>query len=370
VSDWMTIRVVLVGQTGDELPSPPARVLLAHADHAFSDLAEAVDTSFGRWDLTPIHQFEVEGRVLLTAGAGDGAPDAEDSDEVTIGEVGLRAGARFAYVFDLGEGWTHECTVEDVAVDPFELTGEEPELPVPVYGWGTIPDQYGRVSEDDEDEGVELTEDLEEDDPEEDADADDLEEDADDLEDWDAAESASWRVVSKALGGARPEPDHGELSAVVARLRGEGQGWERDVLWAAAGLEPEDAGDGDESLWIDLAASIVAPGGDVPLDAETAAAWATLEPADWAGAVIELVRSGPGTATTPDSVIELIARCPEVESDDLTEEDEAVILDGLGVVISLWKSLGAVDEEDALTELGQWGLPLALERAWASSTSS
>jgi hypothetical protein len=361
VSDWMTIRVVLTGQAGEELASAPGRVLLVHADHAFSDLAEAVDTSFGRWDLTPLHQFEVEGRVLVTAGAGgDGTPDAEDSDEVTIGEVGLRVGARFVYIFDLGEGWTHECTVEDVTVDPFELTGEEPDVPVPVYGWGTVPDQYGRTTEDEGDD--------DEDDEDDGTDTgDSIDDDAEDLEEWDAAETASWSVVSKALKDAPREGDEEALAATIARLREEDpDSWERDVLWAAAGLDPQEAAGADESVWVELAAAVVQPGEDLPMDADAVAAWATLEPADWAGAVIELVRSGPGTTTTPDSLIELIARCPEVEGEDLSEDDEAVILEGFEVVTALWQALGAVDDDDALTPLGHWGLPLALERAWSA----
>jgi hypothetical protein len=363
VSDWMTIRVVLTGQNTDELPAPPGRVLLAHADHSFSELAEAVDTAFGRWDLTPLHQFEVEGRILLTAEAGgDGAPEVEDSDEVTIGEVGLRAGARFSYIFDLGEGWTHECSVEEVAVDPFELAGEEPDVPVPVYGWGTIPDQYGRIDEDeDEDDGGGL-------DPlEEDLDVDDdiADDEDDELEDWDAAETASWAVVSKALHDTPREGDDDALVEALQRLCDtEEDSWERDVLWAAAGLDPDEVEGADESTWVELAAAVVQPGEDLPLDPETVAAWATLEPADWAGAVIELVRSGPGTPASPESLIELIARCPEVEGEELTEDDEAVILEGLEVVTALWRSLGALDDSDALTAVGHWGLPLALERAW------
>jgi hypothetical protein len=363
VSDWMTIRVVLAGQGEQELAQPPGRLLLVHADHSFSDLGEAIDVALARWDLTPLHQFEVEGRVLVSPDAGDADPEAEQSDEVTVGEVGLRAGARFTYVFDLGEAWTHECTVEDVGMDPFEVAGEEPELPLPVFGWGTIPDQYGRVTEDDEDAPDGPALDLDDDDEE---DVDEGWEDAaeDEEQDWEDAESASWAVVSRALAGEQAQPDEEALRAAVAALRGEGDGWEHEVLWAAAELDPGSADPDDEETWVALAAAVVQPSPDVPVDAEAAAAWAALEPADWAGAVIELVRSGPGTSAEPDALLELIARCPEVEGEDLTEEDEAVILDGLDLVVALWGALGAVDDERRLTPLGRWGLPRALERAW------
>lgn len=353
MTDWMTIRVVLAGQPDAPLAQPPGRTMLAHADHSFADLAEAIDTAFARWDLTPLHQFEVEGRVLLPADASAEDPEAETSDEVTVGEVGLRTGARFTYVFDLGEEWAHECVVEEVGVDPFEVAGEEPDLPIPVFGWGTVPDQYGRLSEDD------------------DEDYDDYEDDEDDedLDDagWAASDGASsWPVVRDALAGVRRDLDEPALEAATARLRtraGDASGAER-TLWAASGLDPGEAPGDEQDLWLALAAGVVAPRGDVPLDAETQAAWEALEPADWAGAVIEIVREGPGAEVTPARTLEAIARCPEVEENDLTEEGESALLRGLDVVIGMWLALGIVDGDRRLTALGHWGLPEALRRAW------
>jgi hypothetical protein len=361
VTDWMTIRVVLTRQADAELPQPAGRVLLAHADHSFSDLAEAIDTAFGRWDLTPLHQFEVEGRVLLSD-ADD--PEAEETEDVTLGEVGLRGGARFTYLFDLGEGWTHECTVEDIGVDPFDLAGEEPDVPVPVFGWGLLPDQYGRLAEDDEDVGTdvwadtaEALEDVGEEEPFEDQ-----------VEDWDAAETASWDVVASAIGDLERSPDTEALAAVTASLRAAGDDgdWPAAVLWAAADVDRANPPDDDEELWVLLAAGVVAPRGDVPLDADRARAWAALEAADWAGAVIELVRAGPGTSVTPEAVLERIAACPEVEEDELSDEGRATVIAGLDVVIELWRGLGVVGADGRLTQLGHWGLPEALAEAWAS----
>jgi hypothetical protein len=50
-------------------------------------------------------------------------------------------------VFDLGDDWRHHCEVTALDGDPVEEYGELPEVPVPTWGWGWIPDQYGRVSE-------------------------------------------------------------------------------------------------------------------------------------------------------------------------------------------------------------------------------
>jgi hypothetical protein len=50
-------------------------------------------------------------------------------------------------VFDLGDDWRHRCVVQSVDVDPEEEDGAPPDTPIPVWGWGWIPD-HGRISED------------------------------------------------------------------------------------------------------------------------------------------------------------------------------------------------------------------------------
>ena len=63
----------------------------------------------------------------------------------------LKPGMEFSYVFDLGDHWRHRCRVQDSKVDPLDTYGVIPELPVAVWGWGSIPDQYGRQSRDGDD---------------------------------------------------------------------------------------------------------------------------------------------------------------------------------------------------------------------------
>lgn len=390
MTDWMTVRVVLHGREDLHLGLPPGRVLLAHASHSFAELAEAIDVAFGRWDLTPAHEFEVEGRRLLSdLEIADDDPEVEDSASVTLGQVGLRQAAPFRYVFDLGERWVHECDVEALGVDPFELYGEEPEVPVPVFGWGTIPDQYDRERETDDDERDDAADAL----LGRLADADDLlglaeeggriafvepggeaiealaedwDPDDDTLEAaWDEARAAAWAVVESALAEADHRRDDASLARVATRLRRARRGG-RDsaeaLLWAAADLEavPDD----DEELWLTLAAAVVEPRGDLPVDLDAEAAWAALEPADWAGAVIELVRSGVGTSASPEDLAGLAGRCPEIEGPELSEEDTELLAAGFTPVVGLWQALGALDDRGRLTPLGRWGLPLALRRAW------
>ena len=64
----------------------------------------------------------------------------------------LRAGEQLLYTFDMGDDWTHLCTVAEQRIDPLEALGITPEAPLPYWGWGEIPDQYGRRSEDDDGE--------------------------------------------------------------------------------------------------------------------------------------------------------------------------------------------------------------------------
>jgi hypothetical protein len=64
----------------------------------------------------------------------------------------LSLGEQFVYEFDFGDGWTHLCTVGSVRIDPEAERGIVPGGPLPYWGWGTIPDQYGRRWADDDGE--------------------------------------------------------------------------------------------------------------------------------------------------------------------------------------------------------------------------
>ncbi len=52
----------------------------------------------------------------------------------------------------MGDDWTHLCTVAEQRIDPLQALGIVPDEPLPYWGWGEIPDQYGRRSEDDDGE--------------------------------------------------------------------------------------------------------------------------------------------------------------------------------------------------------------------------
>ena len=129
--------------------------MLVGPHHIFKDLAEEIDRAFARWDLAHLHEFE------FPDGRRYGIPDDEygqpiiDYEQVKVSAV-VRKGAMFFYVFDLGDNWRHRCRVVGSNLNPVEVAGIVPERPIPVWGWGSIPDQYGRRWEDDtgEDEGI------------------------------------------------------------------------------------------------------------------------------------------------------------------------------------------------------------------------
>jgi len=81
-------------------------------------------------------------------GGSDFEPEVIDSTGVTLASLHLDVGMSFEYVFDLGDDWRHRCEVQSVDADPEEEYGTSPDTHVPVWGWGWIPDQYGRSGED------------------------------------------------------------------------------------------------------------------------------------------------------------------------------------------------------------------------------
>jgi hypothetical protein len=141
---WFPIRVELVAGRGEELWPRPGRIFAASRSHTFRQLAEAIDDGFARWDRSHLHEF------FLADGHRVGIPDLDDEDRATLhdyrrlrlGRLHLRE--QFAYVFDFGDDWQHLCTVGPRRIDPIDVLGIIPDRPLAFWGWGSIPDQYGR----------------------------------------------------------------------------------------------------------------------------------------------------------------------------------------------------------------------------------
>ena len=139
----------------------------------------------------------------------------------------------------------------------------------------------------------------------------------------------------------------GELWLLV----GEGAGW--------VGAPPDD----DRDLWTAAALCLASVAVDALAD-KPAECLDSMEPSDWLSAVVELVRAGAGALADPESLLALSARCLDVDSAAVDPTAAAAMTIAFETVLPVWRALGALDAGGHLTALGQWGLPLALARAW------
>lgn len=133
------------------LDPQPGRRFAVPPTCTFDEFGRAIYLAFARWDLSHLRQFTLEDGTLVV--------DEEMADELGASAFGggaiprtlllsakvgrhLEVGSSFRYVFDLGDDWTHSCTVEG-HIDPLEVLRSLPDRPLAYSGWGTIPDQYG-----------------------------------------------------------------------------------------------------------------------------------------------------------------------------------------------------------------------------------
>ncbi len=142
--DWYLIRVELISGRAEDFEPPPGRDILISPQHTFRQFAEAINSAFARWDLGHLYMFR------LAAGTAIGiALEELPHREAARTKIGQRdEGEIFEYEFDFGDGSLHRCTVLEVEVDPEDVYGVRPKGPVAVWGWGRIPDQYGRTTPD------------------------------------------------------------------------------------------------------------------------------------------------------------------------------------------------------------------------------
>lgn len=146
---WLSITVELIEGRGQHLWPRPARIFVAARTHTFAQFAESIDDAFARWDLAHLHEFHFPDPDDPSGYERVATPDpdwdmGDVTDMATTKLSRLDAGQQFLYVFDLGDDWTHLCTVADKRVDPAEVYGITPPRPAAYFGWGGIPDQYGR----------------------------------------------------------------------------------------------------------------------------------------------------------------------------------------------------------------------------------
>ncbi len=142
---WLSVQVELVSGRGVDLWPRPGRIFAAARSHTFAQLARAIDTAFARWDLAHMDMFTMADGIEVTPLAqwdGDAPAGSLDSSITKLSR--LTPGEQFAYVFDFGDDWAHLCTIHDRKIDPIDTLGYMPAAPTTYWGWGNLPDQYGR----------------------------------------------------------------------------------------------------------------------------------------------------------------------------------------------------------------------------------
>jgi hypothetical protein len=201
--------------------------------------------------------------------------------------------------------------------------------------------------------------------------ADDLDDEEQFLAAYEEADRHAARVLRQALGGTEvTSPSAAEIAIAAERLRrgiGSG-GYPFDWIRRAAGLSgPGTLPHDDAELLLQCAEGTISPRNETGLAPEDEALVASLEHADWLGAVLTLARAGPGASTEPRALVAGIRSCPEVETEGEFALDEESHLETAFELVSLpWELMGLIDQDRLLTSLGAWALPRALARAWGS----
>lgn len=186
-------------------------------------------------------------------------------------------------------------------------------------------------------------------------------------EEWAQADRAAVDLLREALQEHVGAPPPAALvdAASAARARLAGPGHPADWILRAAALVPEQLPADDAELLIRCTAATISPQEVTGLDIEEEATIASLEHADWLGAILSVVRVGPGADATPETLVEGIWNCPEVETEAGYDEDgDSAVQTAFWIVALPWHVLGITDRDHRLTPVGEWVLPRALARAW------
>jgi hypothetical protein len=198
------------------------------------------------------------------------------------------------------------------------------------------------------------------------------------LTEWADAEADALAELRENLSDlpARHVPQ-AELRTAAAHVRSllQRAAWPRDLLAACGGVRPGDLPADDAELWLRLAAGIVSPEDELPPgqagrtaageydlteDEESMVALCALDHYDWLAAATALASGGPGTSASADDLARFVSEYDPDEVDDQADAAAGMFRHA----VALWQVLGAVDDEEILTELGWWGIPEAVQRAW------
>jgi hypothetical protein len=172
--------------------------------------------------------------------------------------------------------------------------------------------------------------------------------------------------VIRALAPVRQaEAPEGAVKAAAGQLRAGLSANQYPYSWMgeAAGVDAQAPPD-DRELLLQVVAATISPEQGTGLDPADEASIVSLEHGDWAGAVIELCRRGPGANANPTALVEAIEVCEEIEGPPSDAGDALVAESAFELVGFAWQAAGLLDDRRTLTPAGAWVLPRALTRAW------
>jgi hypothetical protein len=200
---------------------------------------------------------------------------------------------------------------------------------------------------------------------------------------WAAAQAEALALLRSVLSELpdRPMPRRA-LTTACRRIRTvmAEPDWPRDLLAACGGVDPARLPDDNGELWLTLASGIVAPRDELPGadpaddefsdidpgladlsdDQQALVALGTLDLGDWLAVASALARGGPGTAASPEALAKYVSEFDPDDPDDQADAAARMFARAAG----LWDVLGAI-KDGRLTPLGWWGIPDAVQRAWA-----
>ena len=135
------------------------RRIALRSDHTLDDFHECIFDAFDRYD-EHLYSFylppegakgrsamrgavEYTSPIMLEEGGSPGWYEAYDASQTTIGSLNLTPGRKLPYLFDFGDDWWHEITVEQI-----DGTPDNGEYPRVVERRGESPPQYPDLEED------------------------------------------------------------------------------------------------------------------------------------------------------------------------------------------------------------------------------
>jgi len=107
-----------------EVEPPVWRRIRVRGDLSLARLHDVLQRAMG-WQNAHLHEWIVGGRRYGQPEPDEPHYEVEDERKLTLREAAPVEGARFGYVYDLGDGWTHEVVVEKIEPPDPELRSPE-----------------------------------------------------------------------------------------------------------------------------------------------------------------------------------------------------------------------------------------------------